>query len=534
MSAGRLCLIALCLAPRVLDAQGAESSEVASPASPAAATVRAIEITRRDIFDPSEDHWLARMANRLHVTTQAPVVRRELLFEVGEPYDSARVAETERNLRALGVFRRVQIDTAVTDSGVVVRVITKDGWSTKPDWRWRSAGGEVAFTIGLIEDNFLGTATGLALRYSKNPDRSSVVLGFRRSRLFANAIGVGVQYENRSDGRIAYLGVDRPFFSLTSPYGFRVDLENREERILRFRNGNPAPATTLQRRYVLGRASAAVALRANPHGFLRLGLTAQVRRDDYAPDSTDPVFARTVTAAVGPYLTWNRADFLVTSGVSGFAREEDVDLGTTLRAGFLVAPALFGYERDGIGPQVAARVGRRLPGGFAYVDAVANGLFTSAGLDSGSVRVAGTMVLQPGRRHLAIFHLESGWQRAPQPGGEFDLGLGAGPRAFRSHAFTGDRMVFGTAEYRWTATENLWSLVGVGIAGFVDYGGAWYSGSRRRTGWDAGVGLRIGASRSSETESLRFDLARRFATDTDPGEWVMVVGKGFLFAPLVR
>ena len=110
------------------------------------------------------------------------------------------------------------------------------------------------------------------------------------------------------------------------------------------------------------------------------------------------------------------------------------------------------------------------------------------------------------------------------------MGLGSGPRAFGSHAFTGNRSIFATAEYRFTVVDNLGGLVGLGIAGFVDHGGAWYAGSRRRVGWDAGVGLRVGASRSSDTPALRFDLARRFANDAGPSGWVLTVGKGFAFA----
>jgi hemolysin activation/secretion protein len=133
-----------------------------------------------------------------------------------------------------------------------------------------------------------------------------------------------------------------------------------------------------------------------------------------------------------------------------------------------------------------------------------------------------------------VLHAESGWIENPLPGAEFDLGLGTGPRAFRSHAFTGDRSVFATAEYRVTVTEDFLGLVGLGVAGFVDHGGAWYAGSRRRLGWDAGVGLRLGASRASDTEALRFDLARRFANDAEAAGWVVTVGKGFAFSPLGR
>ena len=82
---------------------------------PRSDTLRAVELDRRDIFDPNERGWIARVANALHVQTRAATIRRELLFQPGQPYDSARVAESERNLRALGVFRRVRIDTVRTD-----------------------------------------------------------------------------------------------------------------------------------------------------------------------------------------------------------------------------------------------------------------------------------------------------------------------------------------------------------------------------------------------------------------------------------
>jgi hypothetical protein len=525
-----LALLPLCLAAR-LSAQDSADSGLA-PAS--RNVVRGIELDRRDIFDPTERSWLARIANALHVQTRANTIRRELLFHPGEPYDSARVAESERNLRALGVFRRVKIDSVRTDSGLVLRVLTKDGWSTQADWRFRSAGGEVAFTIGLVENNLLGTASLAAVRYRKNPDRSSILLGFRRPRLFFGRVGLGLQYENRSDGRISGLLLEQPFFSLASRTGFQVGAEDHDERVLRFFDGESKARDTLTRRFTLVRASAARAIQASSAGFLRLGLEGQVRREDFLPEGSPTPFPRTVTGAVGPYLVWNRANFLVARGVAGFAREEDVDLGATVQFGVLAAPKAFGYERDGLAPQVSARVGGLVPGGFGYLEALANGLYSSAGLDSGSVQLAGTAVLQPTRGQVGILHLEGGWIKNPLPGAEFDLGLGYGPRAFRNHAFTGDRTIFGTAEYRLTVADDFLGLIGLGIAGFVDHGGAWYAGSPRRVGWDAGIGIRLGASRSTETEALRFDLAHRFANDAQGAGWVVTVGKGFVFSPLGR
>jgi hypothetical protein len=172
-------LVPLGLAAQVPTDSVAPDSVAPDSASPATGTVlRAVELARRDIFDPDARGWVARLGNAIHFQTRAATIRRELLFRPGEPFDSARVAESERNLRALGIFRRVRIDSVRTDSGLVARVLPKDGWSTKADWRFRSTGGEVAFTIGRVEDNLLGTASSAAVRYRKTPDRTSVTLAF--------------------------------------------------------------------------------------------------------------------------------------------------------------------------------------------------------------------------------------------------------------------------------------------------------------------------------------------------------------------
>ena len=108
-----LLLLALLLPARLLAQATVDSAPVPDPDL----VIRGIQLQPRDIFDPNERGWLARMANRLHFQTRRAVIRRELLFRVGQPYDSALVAESERNLRSLGVFRKVQIDSVRTPTG---------------------------------------------------------------------------------------------------------------------------------------------------------------------------------------------------------------------------------------------------------------------------------------------------------------------------------------------------------------------------------------------------------------------------------
>ena len=93
---------------------------------------------------------------------------------------------------------------------------------------------------------------------------------------------------------------------------------------------------------------------------------------------------------------------------------------------------------------------------------------------------------------------------------EFDLGLTYGPRTFGAHAFVGDRELWGTLEYRHYRWDEVFGFLGLGYAGFVDYGGAWYDGQDRRFGGNVGVGLRLGSSIGSRASAAKIDLGYRF------------------------
>jgi hypothetical protein len=76
----------------------------------------------------------------------------------------------------------------------------------------------------------------------------------------------------------------------------------------------------------------------------------------------------------------------------------------------------------------------------------------------------------------------------------------------------------------------VYKLVAIGLATYVDYGGAWYAGSPVRVGADAGVGLRLGSTRAaSGNGATRVDLSWRFATEEFDKRWILSVGTGFPF-----
>jgi hypothetical protein len=491
--------------------------------------VQYLDIIREDIADSNETGFAAKAANALHVRTRQRVVEREVLLKPGMPYDSVLAAETARNLRALGIFRDVLVDTVRSDSGLTLRVVTKDGWSTFPIFNINTAAGQSAFALGAAEGNLLGLAALGLIRYSSNPDRTAWLFAFRQPRVFAGRVNLGLSVDERSDGRAIAGQLGMPFYSIASRWALGGDATYFNGDVLVFANGVLTPDQTLSRQYTLVSVDGARALKASPRGYVRAGVTAQLESNSFLPSPVTVPRFDTTQVAVGAYVNVLRARFALARNVRSFGRAEDFAIGQNVRVGLLAAPSAFGYAVNGVGLQVAASTGFRFPGGLAQLSATANGLVTGAGVDSGSVVLKGNLVVQPNTKNAIIVGGFVGRQKNPVPGRQFDLGLVYGLRAYPLHAFVGDRGFLVAAEYRWTFTENFGGLLGLALGTFVDYGGAWYAGESPRTGADLGAGLRFGPSRSASPVLFRLDLAYRFEAAPFTAGWSIVFGQGFTF-----
>ena len=486
-----------------------------------------VVIRRGNVFDTTETNsWWHRLGNNLHRVTRPHVIRRELLLDACLPYDSARAAETERNLRALGTFRKVDVDTVSAPGGVVLRVTTSDGWSTRPEFGFSSTGDQSTFTVGITEENFLGHAIVAGFRYSSDPDRRTTSLRFTQRRTFGD-FGVQLAGDNRTDGWNASIAVTRPFFAFESRSAVGALVAGSDGDVRRYRGGLREPELILARRLGLAQVYAGRALSASPSAFWRVGGTVQVTSDAYAPAGI--ASERATVANVELWTELSRSRYIEVEQYRSMGRAEDIDLSPRLHAGFLLAPRALGYERDGVGVSLRSGMGVPLGGGFLAATAEANGLFSGAGVDSGRVAVDATILLRPGTHVSVLLHGQTGWQERPAPGEEYDLGFSRGLRAHRTHAFSGDRVELVAGEVRWTALRELFGVVHLGVAALGAHGGAWWSGDRRRTGSELGGGLRVAPSRLADATIGRIDLMWRFATDREPGGWTIVFGEGLTF-----
>lgn len=504
----------------------------------AAQTIDTIVVVNRNIFEPlgGAPTIVARLADALHVRTRPWVIRRALFLDQGDPYDSAKVVESARALRGLGVFRDVALDTVRVDGRFGVRVTTADGWSTRPQVGFSTAGGSTSWQAGVVEKNLLGTANQVFALYDQSPDRSEWELLLVSPGLLWRRATLNAGWLDLSDGRAGFWAYGVPFYETSARASLVTSGEAGTTRVLTFVDGALADST--RRRALRFALSGGVALHATDESYVRLRLFAQLRQEAFssyagptAPDST--------SFAAGAGLELGRSRFRVARSLDQYDRPEDVDVSSRLWLGLWVAPRAFGYGggRAGVGPELQAQWGTGWSDGFAWLRLSADGVVgarggpaagtpaqTAIGLDSGRVEAAMTVATQRLPRQTLVLHAEGGAARGIAPGTEFDLWLYQnGPRGFGAHAFTGDRRWWVVAEDRFLIANDVLGLVGVGLAPFAEWGGAWWSYERPRAGGDVGLALRLGSTRSTRGEVTEIAVANRFGAGFTGGRWALVI-----------
>jgi len=104
-----------------------------------------------------------------------------------------------------------------------------------------------------------------------------------------------------------------------------------------------------------------------------------------------------------------------------------------------------------------------------------------------------------------------------------------GPRLFGAHAFTGTRMAWLVLEDRILVADDVWGLLGIGVAPFLDYGGAWYGDEPVRLGGDVGVALRLGPTRAVSGDAAELAVGYRFGERSAGRGWAVTLRRGVVF-----
>lgn len=505
-----------------------------------AQTVDSIVVLNDDVFAQEEESdpsagFIARFANALHIRTRAGTIRRTLLLNQGDVFDSARIVESARALRNLGVFRQVKLDTAWVNQRLYLLVVTGDGWSTRPEFNFSTAGGDATWQVGMSEQNFLGTATDVAVGYRHTTDRNAFEVSYRNPHFIVPRTVLQVRYSDYSDGSRGAWRLGLPFAQTAARASLETSGEAGRLTTLQFREG--ALDTVLQHRLLRFTMRGGVALHATSRNYTRAWATATWRREDYADTLTTTVVPRSTFGTAGAGLEFGHTRILVVQHFNSYSRREDLDMSQVARLGLWVTPRAWGYPsgRAGVGPEAFVQASTVWRGGFVVLRAGGHGVFAAGGLDSGRVGAGLTFGTTLPAQSL-VLHAEAAAAHNLAPGDEYDFWLDrrSGPRLFGAHAFTGTRLVWITLEDRIVIDGDFYGLIGIGVAPFIDWGGIWYPVDGVRTGGNVGLALRLGPTRAVNGDPAEIAVGVRFGegwrkAGVPPQRWALTIRRAIRF-----
>ncbi len=494
----RPALLVLCLA-----AAGGAAAE--------AQRITEIEIRTEDVFSPKDAaaaYFPYGLANAIHLTSRKGLIEKYLLFRVGDPLDPDRLAETERNLRATGLFRYVR----VRSEGTKVIVETGDAWTLLLRGSLSNKGGVTTYSAGVEEANLLGTGRQLKFLYEKETERISREFTFADPAFLRPYTLFRVVFSDLSDGTIYDARLQRPFYSLDTPWAASLFYHQARFQPKLYAGGEEAAIWNQHETDFRAEGGLRTDIAANT--VHRLVASVEWTDTTVGPGTLGPPPPPAVPPRkflfFGAGLQKDERRWIQRTDVDRIGRVEDFNLAPVGSVELGASPEILGAT--GAARLIASgSMGTLLPSGFSVATLSGETRYEN-GPQNTIVSVDVRAYFQSTRWTFAMrIGAISGWRLDPET--QFFLDGENGLRAYRLHAVSGTGHVVGNVELRTVFIYDLLRLVSIGAAVFADAGVSWGppDGTWRLS--DAGAGLRFGLTRASQTTLLRLDVARAFNPD---------------------
>ena len=470
-----------------------------------------IEIRPENVFSPSEaaaSFFPYGLANALHVVSRKSLIRKFLLFDVGDPLDPDRFAETERNLRATGLFRYVLIRY----EGTKVIVETGDAWTLLLRGGLSSKGGVTSYQIGVEEANLIGTGRQLKFLYDKGTQRISRSFTFADPAFVRPYTLLKLVYSNLSDGTFYEASLQRPFYALDTPWAAGAALQDARFEPKVYAGGEEV--ATYSERQIFFRADGGLRTSLSGSstdrvlGFVEFTDT-NVTAGPFGPPPPPPGLPRRFFF-IGTGVEREARGWIQRTDVDRIERVEDFNLAPVGQIQLGLSPEVFGAT-GAARMTVRGSMGTLIPSGFS-VATVSGETRYANGPQNAIVNLDLRAILQiPSGTLVARIGLASGWRLDPEV--QIYLDGETGVRAYRLHAVSATGRLVGNFELRKVFFHDVLHLVSIGAAAFFDTGVSWGPPDGNWRLADAGVGLRFGLTRAAQMSLLRLDVARAFNPD---------------------
>ncbi len=464
-----------------------------------------ITVTTQPLFTPEEAGrgGFYRVADALAVPTRARLVRRFLLFREGQPYDSARLRETERNLRALDFLKSVTITPSPPHDGLVdITVATQDEFTTNPEVDFSNEGGRSIYDVLVTQSDLFGTGGEATVHYGNGRERVTRSLELRDPALFGAYWSGDARYGENSDGDEERLVLERPLFSNMQSYTALASYDHLLQTSRLYAAGQVSSRFRQEHREIA--LTYGPILAANDHSTTRLVAGADVLRDEFTPVQGITPDDRRFQFLEGG-IDHTALNYVTLDHVDLGLRKQDFNLGTS--ASFYAGLSA-GVRRF----RGNVSFGRKLrPRAFVLTQFSAT---TRAGRTNRNAILSDDtrLVIRTGNVYpqtLAArirFDYASGADRDVQYFADGQNGL----RAYPNFAFAGTHHVVMNVEERLFLGREWLQVFEPGLAAFAE-GGEATNGPLTLRGLrtDAGAGLRFSIARF-DSALIRIDFAYAF------------------------
>ncbi len=502
-------------------------------------TVGEIRVTTFSIFDPNkpgEDKWYFRLANRLHRTTRPGVVRRQLLFETGDPYSHEELVESERILRANRYLHDAKIRPVPAADGVIdLEVETRDVWTLRAGISFNRAGGENSTDFTLQDANFLGTGKDLTLWRISNVDRTSTLFRYRDPNVLGTRAQIEISAADYSDGGSRRFEVERPFYSLDSRWaaGFKTFVYDRIDSL--YDRGEVFQKILHDHEKVEAYLGFSSGL---SHGATRrwlIGYSRDLDNFEYPPGGDSTPLPPENRLFSYPWIGFDYVEdgFIAERQLDQITRTEDLNIGTQARARLGYSTSALGAKRDHLIASTRITTGWK-PGSRQLLLAAFEGGARWGSQGRENVLLSGLLRYYVRDFGKSVFYVSAEGAMAENLDPETQLLLGGdnGLRGYPLRYLSGDRRWLVTLEQRFFGDKEYFHVLNIGAAAFFDAGRAWFedgSSGDQKVLRDVGLGLRLGSSRSSSGTMVHFDLA--YPLDRDEGieslQWLVSTSETF-------
>ena len=180
-----------------------------------------------DIFDLDDPNtlFLHRWANFFHIKTKEKTIYNEVAFFIKKcDVSQDDIEELERHLRNKKYIRDARV-TRLINSGKI-SVETWDNWSLMPTVDFGRKGGVNKYAIGIKDRNFLGLGIDAELESFTNDQRSGYQFKLNFPLFLKNNINVSAKFTSSNDGTSESVFFQKDFVSFDTPNAFSIGFDN--------------------------------------------------------------------------------------------------------------------------------------------------------------------------------------------------------------------------------------------------------------------------------------------------------------------